>query len=124
VRKHGIAVLAISFTLSFAACSAAGNEREASPATNGCQIDAARICRQMRHTFSSSSSALSQAQQNASATRDLVVPIRMPHGEPSIDIHCGINTRDQSVTYVRVAQAPNMTFNDEIFLRSRGYCSD
>jgi hypothetical protein len=65
----------------------------------------------MRKTFSRSSADL---------TRELIVPIR---GEPLIDIHCGINTSDQSVAYARVSQPPNLTDNDVIFLRSRGYCS-
>ena len=69
----------------------------------------------MRHTFG--------ATPGQNVTRELIVPIRMPMGEPSIDVHCGINTGDQSVTYVRIAQPSNLTFNDQIYLRSNGYCS-
>jgi hypothetical protein len=69
------------------------------------------ICAAMRKTFSASSS---------NVTRELIVPIP---GEPTINIHCGINTSDQSVAYARVSQPPNLTTNDLTFLRSRGYCS-
>jgi hypothetical protein len=72
-----------------------------------------RICHEMRKTFIGSSTDL---------TRELIVPIRMPPG-PNIDVHCGINNSDQSVAYARVSQPPNLTTNDRIFLRSRGYGS-
>ena len=111
VRIRAVATLSLSITLSFAGCSAHENQAETSTAANGCQIDAMRICRAMRKTFPRSSADL---------TRELIVPIR---GEPLIDIHCGINTSDQSVAYARVSQPPNLTDNDVIFLRSRGYCS-
>jgi hypothetical protein len=111
VRISTVAILSLSITLSFAGCSAQENQAETSTAANGCQIDAMRICRAMRKTFSGSS---------ADVTRELIVPIR---GEPNINIHCGINTSDQSVAYARVSQPPNLTTNDLIFLRSRGYCS-
>src|SRR5260370_9821146 len=111
VRIRAIAILSLSIALSFAGCSAQENQAETSTAANGCQIDAMRICRAMRKTFSGSS---------ADVTRELIVPIR---GEPNINIHCGINTSDQSVAYARVSQPPNLTTNDLIFLRSIGYCS-
>ena len=114
VRIRVVAILSLSITLSFAGCSARENQAETSTAPNGCQIDAMRICREMRKTSIGSA---------ADVTRELIVPIRMPPGEPNIDVHCGINTSDQSVAYARVSQPPNLTTNDQIYLRSRGYCS-
>ena len=114
MRIRAVAILSLSITLLFAGCSAQENQAESRTAANGCQIDAMRICRAMRNTFIGSSADL---------TRELIVPIKMPHGEPNIDVHCGINTSDQSVAYTRVSQPPNLTTNDLIFLRSRGYCS-
>lgn len=70
-----------------------------------------KYCIAMRKTFPRSS---------ADVTRELIVPIP---GEPTINIRCGINTSDQSVAYARVSQPPNLTDNDVIYLRSRGYCS-
>ena len=114
VRIHAVAILSMSITLLLAGCSAQENQAASNTAANGCQIDAMRICRAMRNTFSGSSGDL---------TREVVVPIKMPPGEPNIDVHCGINTSDQSVAYTRVSQPPNLTTNDLILLRSRGYCS-
>ena len=114
VSIRAVAILSLSITLSLAECSAKENQAETSTAANGCQIDAMRICRAMRKTFIGSSADL---------TRELIVPIRMPPGGPNIDVHCGINTSDQSVAYARVSQPPNLTTNDLIYLRSRGYCS-
>jgi hypothetical protein len=111
LRIRAVAMLSLSLTLSFAGCSAQENQAESSTAANGCRIDAMRVCSTMRKTFIGSSTDV---------TRELIVPIR---GEPNIDIHCGINTSDQSVAYARVSQPPNLTTNDLIFLRSRGYCS-
>ncbi len=111
MRIRAVATLSLSIVLSFAGCSAHENQAETSTAANGCQIDATRICQAMRKTFSRSS---------ANVTRELIVPIPR---EPLIDIHCGINTSDQSVAYARVSQPPNLTDNDIIYLRSRGYCS-
>jgi hypothetical protein len=111
VRIRAVAILSLSIALSFAGCSAQENQAETSDAANGCTIDAMRICTAMRKTFSVSS---------PNVTRELIVPIP---GEPTISIHCGINTSDQSVAYARVSQPPNLIFNDLIYLRSRGYCS-
>jgi hypothetical protein len=111
VRIRAVAILSLSITLSFAGCSAQENQAETSTAANGCQIDAMKYCTAMRKTFGVSSS---------NVTRELIVPIP---GEPTINIHCGINTSDQSVAYARVSQPPNLTTNDQIYLRSRGYCS-
>ena len=111
VRIRAVAILSLSITLSFAGCSAEENQAETSTTANGCQIDAMKYCTAMRKTFSVSSS---------NGTRELIVPIP---GEPTISIHCGINTSDQSVAYARVSQPPNLTTNDLIYLRSRGYCS-
>ena len=111
MRIRAVATLSLSIVLSFAGCSAHENQAATSTAANGCQIDATRICQAMRKTFSRSS---------ADVTRELIVPIPR---EPLIDIHCGINTSDQSVAYARVSQPPNLTDNDIIYLRSRGYCS-
>lgn len=111
VRIRAVAILSLSTTLSFAGCSAKENQAETSTAADGCQIDAMRICTSMRKTFSVSSTEV---------TRELIVPIPR---EPTISIHCGINTSDQSVAYARVSQPPNLTTNDLIYLRSRGYCS-
>ena len=111
VRILAVAALSLSITLSFAGCSAQENQAETNTPANGCQIDAMKYCTAMRKTFSRSSTDV---------TRELIIPIP---GEPLIDIHCGINTSDQSVAYARVSQPPNLTDNDVIYLRSRGYCS-
>ena len=111
MRIRAVAILSLSITLSFVGCSSEQNQAEMSAASNGCQIDAMKYCTAMRKTFPRSS---------ADVTRELIVPIP---GEPTINIRCGINTSDQSVAYARVSQPPNLTDNDVIFLRSRGYCS-
>jgi Flp pilus assembly protein TadD len=111
VRIRAVAILSLSITLSFTGCSAQENQAETSTAASGCQIDAMSKCIAMRKTFSRTS---------ADVIRELIIPIP---GEPTINIHCGINTSDQSVSYARVSQPPNLTDNDVIFLRSRGYCS-
>ena len=123
MKIYSIAVLAMSIALSFAACDLAGNETKTIPAQNECQIDALRRCTEMRKTYSGSLAGLTAGQGNASVIRELIIPIAMPHGEPNINIHCGVNIRDQSITYARVAQTPTLTTDDLISLRARGYCS-
>jgi hypothetical protein len=113
IQMKGVAILSILIAMSLASCGPAGNQAETVDGSNGCQIDAARICHDMRKTpfFGSAQGTI----------RELIVPISIPLG-PNIDVHCGINTADQSVAYVRVVQPPSLTTDDLISLRSRGYC--
>ncbi|HUA36721.1 MAG TPA: hypothetical protein VMA09_24160 [Candidatus Binataceae bacterium] len=113
--RISIVALSILIALTCVACGPTADISEEPVASNGCAIDGARICHDMRHTFAST--------PGQNVIRELIVPIRMPMGEPNIDVHCGINTGDQSITYVRIAQPSNLTFNDQIYLRSNGYCS-
>ena len=112
--RFSIVILSMYIAVSCIACANAGDISEQPVASSGCQINGARLCHDMRHTFPFT--------PGQNVTRELIVPIRMPMGEPNIDVRCGINTGDQSVTYVRVSQPPNLTFNDQIYLRSNGYC--
>lgn len=124
MKGRAIAVLTVSIALSFAACNLAGSETGTRPAETQCQIDALTRCTEIRKTFSASLAGPSEGQTNAQVIRELIIPIVMPHGEPNIDIHCGIDIRTQSIAYARVAQAPTLTADDLVSLRSRGYCSN
>jgi len=112
--------------ISFVACSLS-NQTETSLASKGCKIDAARICGEVRHgTVELGGMAADQRmqEQNEPVTEDVVVPISMPNGAPDITVHCGINTKFQSVTYASVAHGPAISDDGVSFLRSKGYCSE
>ncbi len=48
----------------------------------------------------------------------------MPNGAPDITIHCGINSKYQSVTYASVAHGPAISDDGVAYLRSKGMCSE
>ena len=115
-------MLAMLIMLSTAACGVAGNDTATSAQSNGCQVDVIRRCDEMRNTFNNPLARLMQG-QNPPTTRELVIPIMMPNGGPNIDIRCGINTKDSTIAYARVVQPPNLTTDDLLSLRARGYRS-
>lgn len=120
-------VLYGSLVLTLAACSVGGNQTETSLAAKGCKIDATRICGEVRHTEVTLNGMVADQrmqEQNEPMTEDVSVPIDMPNGEPDITIHCGINTKYQSVTYASVARGPAIPDDGVQFLRSKGYCSE
>jgi hypothetical protein len=99
------------------------------PRRQGCKIDASRICGEVKnHPVVAAGTGMTEDQrmqeQNSLVTEDVVVPIEMPDGEPDITIHCGINTKYQSVTYASVAHGPAIADDGVQFLRSKGYCSE
>jgi len=108
-------------------CSVGGNQTETSLAAKGCKIDAARICGEVRHgtvTMNGMDADQRMQEQNQPMTEDVSVPIDMPNGAPDITVHCGINTKFQSVTYASVARGPAISDDGVAFLRSKGLCSE
>lgn len=119
--------LLVSSALVLGACSVGGNQTETSLAAKGCKIDAVRICGDVRNqpvNMAGMDADQRMQEQNSPVTEDVVAPISMPNGEPDITIHCGINTKAQSVTYASVARGPAIPDDGVQFLRSKGYCSE
>jgi hypothetical protein len=117
----------VSIALAIGGCSVS-NQTETSLAAKGCKLDAVQICGQVRnHPVTMSNTGIEADQrmqeQNTPVTADIVVPINMPNNEPDITIHCGINTKYQSVSYASVAHGPAIADDGVEFLRSKGYCA-
>ena len=124
-----VSILLTAVVASFAACSSVGDQTGQSLQAKGCKVDAAQVCARVKDQPVDMAGTGLQAdqrmlEQNAPVTSDIVVPIRMPEGEPDLMIHCGINTKYRSVTYASLAPGPAVSDDGVKYLRARGYCSE
>jgi hypothetical protein len=121
-------VIAIGL-LGLAACSSFGDQTSQSLEAKGCKIDPAQICATARNkpvAIAGTGLMADQrmVEQNSTVTADISMTIPMPQGEPDLEIHCGINPKEQSVTYAKIAPGPAVTDDDVKYLRARGFCSE
>ncbi len=128
MARFGVLLIAIGL-LGLAGCSSMGDQTNQSLQAKGCKIDAARICAAVKNQPITMSNTGLQAdqrmvEQNSPATTDITSSIPMPTGEPDLMIHCGINTKYQSVTYANIAPGPAFSDDDVKYLRARGYCAE
>ena|SRR5712692_2327827 len=120
--------------LPFALCGCAsqggapesGNAMASSAAVAGCRIDAASICDSMRGKpidMAGLHGSQRMLEANGPRTSELVVPIRMPNGDPIVEVRCGINTQAESVIYANLMPGAPLTKEKADYLRGMGLCS-
>lgn len=95
---------------------------------NGCRVDPARICDNIRGQPVDMSGTGLQAdprmlEQNAARTANVVVPVKKLNGDEIFEVECGINTLNQSVSWAQVT-GPPVTDDDVKYLRARNFCSE
>ncbi len=96
---------------------------------NGCRVDPARICDNIRGKSVDMSRTGLQAdprtvEQNTTRTANLFVPVKRLNGDEIFEVECGINTLNQSVTWAHIKTGPPVTDEDAKFLRAGNYCSE
>ena len=96
---------------------------------NGCRVDPARICNNIRGQNVDISNTGLQAdprmvEQNYARTANIFVPVKRLNGDEIFEVECGINTLNQSVSWAHIKTGPPVTDDDSKFLRARDYCSE
>ena len=95
---------------------------------NGCRVDPARICNNIRGQSVDMSNGLQadprMLEQNSARTANVFVPVKRLNGDEIFEVECGINTLNQSVSWARVKTGPPVTDDDVKYLRARNYCSE
>jgi hypothetical protein len=96
---------------------------------NGCRVDPARICNNVRgHPVDLSGTGLQadprMLEQNSARTANVFVPVKRLNGDEIFEVECGINTLNQSVSWAHVKTGPPVTDDDVKYLRARNYCSE
>ena len=127
-------VLILFLSTTVAACSsntASGGAAGSSEVKvlNGCRVDPARICNNIRGQSVTVANTGLQAdsrmvEQNFARTASIQVPINKPNGDEIFEVECGMNTLNQSVSWAQVKTGPPVTDDDAKYLRARGYCSE
>jgi hypothetical protein len=132
--QRSLLFLLLFVSTTAAACSsntasgAAGGSSEVK-VLNGCRVDPARICNNIRGQSVTMAGTGLQAdsrmvEQNAERTASIQVPINKPNGDEIFEVECGMNTLNQSVSWAHVKTGPPVTDDDAKYLRARGYCSE
>jgi hypothetical protein len=96
---------------------------------NGCRVDPARICNNIRgQNVDMSATGLSadprMVEQDSARTANIFVPVKRLNGDEIFEVECGMNTLNQSVSWAHVKTGPTVTDDDAKYLRARGYCSE
>jgi hypothetical protein len=131
---RGSLVLVIFLSSALAACashsasSGAGGPPDV-VVLNGCRVDPARICNNVRNQPVDMSGTGLQAdsrmlEQNSARTANVVVPVKRLNGDEIFEVECGINTLNQSVSWAHVRTGPPVTDDDVKYLRSGNFCSE
>jgi hypothetical protein len=127
-------VLILFLSTTVAACSsntASGGAGGSSnvKVLNGCRVDPARICDNVRgQTVTVSGTGLQAdpryVEQNSNRTASIFVPVKRSNGDEIFEVECGINTLNQSVSWAYIKAGPPVTDDDAKYLRGAGYCSE
>ena len=96
---------------------------------NGCRVDPARICNNVRNQPVDITSVGLQGdkqtlEQNSARTANIMVPVKRLNGDEIFEVQCGINTLNQSVSWAHVTTGPPVTDDDAKYLRARNFCSE
>lgn len=115
------------------ACASQG-PTTAAAYSGGCQVDALKICQQVRdkpielgpitgYVLGSTRPESPMLEQNVPVTMTVGVPIKGPDGSTIAEVSCFINTRHRSVVYARVTRTPQ-TEREIDYARNVGICSN
>jgi hypothetical protein len=96
---------------------------------NGCRVDPARICNNIRgHNVTMSNTGLSadsrMVEGDSARTANIFVPVKRLNGDEIFEVECGINTLNQSVSWAHIKTGPPVTDDDAKFLRARDFCTE
>ena len=96
---------------------------------NGCRVDPARICNNIRgHNVTMSNTGLSadsrMVEGDSARTANIFVPVKRLNGNEIFEVECGINTLNQSVSWAHIKTGPPVTDDDAKFLRARDFCTE
>ena len=95
---------------------------------NGCRVDPARICNNIRGQSVDMTNGLQadprMLEQNSARTANIFVPVKRLNGDEIFEVECGINTLNQSVSWAQVKTGPPVTDDDVKYLRARNFCSE
>jgi hypothetical protein len=132
--RPGVLVFVLFISTAIAACasqtaSSGGAGSTGVVVLNGCRVDPARICNNIRgQNVNMSGTGLSadprMVEQNSARTANIFVPVKRLNGDEIFEVECGINTLNQSVSWAQVKTGTAVTDDDAKFLRASGYCSE
>jgi len=130
-RSSLVLLIFLSSTLAACASHSASSGAGSPPdvvVLNGCRVDPARICDNIRGHSVDMSNGLQadprMLEQNSARTANVFVPVKRLNGDEIFEVECGINTLNQSVSWARVKTGPPVTDDDVKYLRARNYCSE
>jgi hypothetical protein len=132
--RRDLLVLLLFVSTAVAACASNSAPPSANPAgssvvLNGCRVDPARICNNIRNQPVDMAGTGLQAdsrmvEQNSNRTANFVVPVKKPNGDELFEVECGINTLNRSVSWAHVQTGPKISDEDAKYLRAADYCSE
>lgn len=132
--QRGLLVLLLFVSTAIAACashgaSSAGGGSPDVVVLNGCRVDPARICNNIRGQPVDVANTGLQAdprmvEQNSARTANIHVPVNRLNGDEIFEVECGMNTLNQSVSWAHIKTGPTVTDDDVKFLRAGNYCSE
>jgi hypothetical protein len=133
MKRCLLALILFASTAMIAACSSQGASSGGGASDvvvlNGCRVDPARICNNVRgQTVVMSGTGLNadsrMLEQNSARTANVFVPVKNPNGYEIFEVECGINTLNQSVSWAHIKTGPPVTDDDVKYLRAQNYCSE
>jgi hypothetical protein len=112
-----------------ASTSTAGGGSSNIVVLNGCRVDPARICNNIKGQSVTMSGTGLQAdarmvEQDSARTANIIVPVKKPNGDEIFEVECGINALNQSVSWAQIKTGPPVTDDDVKYLRAANYCSE
>jgi hypothetical protein len=130
-RRSLVLVIFLSSALAACASHSASSGAGGPPdvvVLNGCRVDPARICNNIRGQSVDMSNGLQadprMLEQNSARTANIFVPVKRLNGDEIFEVECGINTLNQSVSWAQVKTGPPVTDDDVKYLRARNFCSE
>jgi hypothetical protein len=107
--------------------SAPGTEIASAPAGQKCEIDAKRICQEIRNKPVTSAETgmeedATSREQNSDRTASEFVSFPVPNGSV-VEVSCEINAAHSTVVYAHLLPGPPLTPTDVAYFQSAGYCA-
>lgn len=107
--------------------SGSSGTKVASTPGKKCEVDAKRICQEIRNKpVNSSATGIEEdataREQNSNRTASEFVTFRVPNGSV-IEVSCDINAAHGSVVYARLMPDPPLTATDIEYFEAGGYCA-
>ena len=119
-------------------CSACASQSGGSPSSGGtqvasasseqkCELDARKVCEQMRKAPSVDSLTgltmdSTELEQNQPRTTNQFISYQIPNGS-MVEVSCEMNAAHHTVVYAHVMPGPPLTETDIAAIRNAGYCA-